>query len=149
MAFGLSLGAFWLHLGLLSRENVKKVTFRSCTFSLGKTMYFVGLGGQRGANMAPRRAKMIPRRANMRQSGREYAKVGHRKAKDRGTKPRTRPRWANMGPRRRLGAAKGAQSHLRRAVPRQTGAKTQTPGAPRKLLKGQNDTVVKLDILRV
>ena len=57
-SFGLLCAAFKqffggpeLHLGTL---KTKKATFRDHAFSVGKTTYFVGLGGQRWARMGAR-----------------------------------------------------------------------------------------------
>ena len=94
--FGCVFGRFWGAYGaLLGVNNVKKSTFRTYAFYVRKTTYFVGLGGQVGA-------KMAPRRANMRQHGPKFAKVLHRKAKDGAKRPRTQPRWFKIAPRIRI-----------------------------------------------
>ena len=58
------VGGFWHSLGsiwaLFGVKNVIKVTFGNHWFSFRKTTYFVCLGGQVEAKMAPRRAKMRP-----------------------------------------------------------------------------------------
>ena len=59
-ARGRLLAPFGLHLGSLRGENVIKVTLGNHWFSIGKTIYFVCLGGPVEAKMAPRRAKMRP-----------------------------------------------------------------------------------------
>ena len=52
-------GRFWGACGaLLGVNNVKKSTFTTYAFYVGKTTYFVGLGGQVGAKMPPWRVKM-------------------------------------------------------------------------------------------
>ena len=57
------LGRLWALLNaygsLLVVNNVKQSTFRTYAFYVRKTTHFVGLGGQVGAKMTPRRAKMI------------------------------------------------------------------------------------------
>jgi len=107
-AFGLPLGRLGGHFGrlwpllgacgtLLGVNNVKKSTFRTYAFYVGKTTYFVGLGGQVGAKMPPRRAQMT-------QNGRLIAQSWPKEAKDGAKRTRMRPQWAKMGPRRRIEA---------------------------------------------
>ena len=59
-ARGRLLAPFGLHLGPLRGEKCDKGDFWESLVFHWKTIYFVGLGGQVEAKMAPRRAKMRP-----------------------------------------------------------------------------------------
>ncbi len=65
-------------------KKTKKATYSNHTFSLGKTVYFVGLGGQEAANLGPRfaqrakRAKRRQQRPKMDQKGRRNYKMSKR-----------------------------------------------------------------------
>ena len=58
------VGGFWQPLGsmwaLFGVKNVIKVTFGNHWFSIRKTIFFVGLGGQVEAKMAPGQSQMKP-----------------------------------------------------------------------------------------
>ena len=118
-------GCFWGACGaLLGVNNVKKLTFRTYAFYGRKTTYFVGLGGQVGAKMPPRRAKMT-------QNGRLIPQSWPKEARDGAKRQHMRPRGIRIGTKGGQGCGfrptLGANNCSGRP------AQTCTPGPPRNL----------------